>query len=275
MAAAAAALAHPPASEGRATTSDLSVDEELVLHAIGWEPVALVSGTSLHSIPVGMWNWGQGEIEVASDAFTRAFSRARDGIEGQALTAGGTGVVGVHVEWSVRQHFAQVALVGTAVRPSGGDPGTTPDRPFSSDLSGRDFSLLHQAGWEPRGLAVGASFVYVPRRSMRTALSQKGQNVELTNFTRAMYDARESAMERMQHAAQELDGHGVVEVKVAEGPLAFAGHAVGFMAYGTVVRESEAGHRDIGATAVVPLDDTSRLFEAASLRGRSSRARPG
>ena len=88
----------------------------------------------------------------------------------------------------------------------------------------------------PLGLAVGASFVYAPRRSAGAAMKQKTQNVELTNFTEAMYAARESAMERMQRSALEVGGHGVVEVKVTEGPMDFARHAVGFTAWGTAVK---------------------------------------
>ena len=95
-------------------------------------------------------------------------------------------MVGVHVEWGVHRHHIDVALVGTAVRPVDWN-GLSPDPVFVSDLSGRDFALLHNAGWEPLGLAAGASFVYAPRRSMGTAVKQKGQNVELTNFTEAMY----------------------------------------------------------------------------------------
>ena len=149
-------------------------------------------------------------------------------------------MVGVHVDWEVHRHHVDVTLVGTAVRPVDWT-GLSADPVFVSDLSGRDFALLHRAGWTPLGLAAGASFVYAPRRSMGTAVKQKGQNVELTNFTEAMYAARESAMERMQAAALGLGGTGVVEVKVTEGPMAFAHHAVAFTAYGTVVRA--AGRR--------------------------------
>ena len=61
----------PPKADS--TTSDLSIDEELNLHAIGWEPVELVSGVSLFSTPVGLWNWGEGEISSASQAHALAF----------------------------------------------------------------------------------------------------------------------------------------------------------------------------------------------------------
>ena len=265
MRAAAAALVGRPGSAPGRMTSDLSIDEELVLHSVGWEPVELVSGVSLHSVPMGVWNWGQGEITYASAAYARSFAHATERIHAQCTHAGGHGVVGVHVEWTVERNHIDVLLTGTAVRPVGAKGlGTGPV--FVSDLSGRDFALLHAAGWAPLGLAAGASFVYAPRRSMGATMKQSGQNVELTNFTEAMYAARESAMERMQAAAIDLGGTGVVEVKVTEGPMAFAHHAVGFTAYGTVVRLIAAEHRNPGARMVLPMDDPVVGFDATSLR---------
>jgi uncharacterized protein YbjQ (UPF0145 family) len=266
MRAAAASLNRPPAKGSTRMTSDLSIDEEMVLHSIGWEPVELVTGISLHSVPIGVWNWGQGEISYASAAYARSFANATERIHEQCTRAGGHGVVGVLVEATVERHHIDVVLTGTAVRPVGATSlGTDPV--FVSDLSGRDFALLHAAGWAPLGLAAGASFVYAPRRSMGTTMKQSGQNVELTNFTEAMYAARESAMERMQAAAIDLGGSGVVEVKVTEGPMGFAGHAVGFTAFGTVVRLIADEHRNLGARMVLPMDDPVVGFDAASLRG--------
>jgi uncharacterized protein YbjQ (UPF0145 family) len=267
MRAAAEALARPAGPAAGRMTSDLSIDEELVLHSIGWEPVELVSGASMYSVPVGVWNWGQGEIVHASDAYARSFAAAVGRLHDACTHAGGHGVVGVHVEWAVERHHVDVTLVGTAVRPVGATGlGTEPV--FVSDLSGRDFTLLRSAGWSPLGLAAGASFVYAPRRSMGAAMQQSGQNVELTNYTEAMYAAREAAMERMQTAALGMGGTGVVEVKVTEGPMEFARHAVGFTAYGTVVRLLPGGHRNLGAQMVLPLDDPVVSFDATSLRGR-------
>ncbi len=174
-------------------------------------------------------------------------------------------MVGVHVEAVVHRNHVDVTLVGTAVRPVGSS-GLSADPVFLSDLSGRDFALLHTAGWAPLGLAVGASFVYAPRRSAGVAIKQKGQNVELTNFTEAMYAARESAMERMQQSALAMDGTGVVEVKVEEGPMYFASHAVGFTTYGTVVRLL-GEHQHLSPVMILPLDDPVLGFDATSLRG--------
>ena len=248
----------------RAMTSDLSIDEELVLHAIGWEPVELVTGVSVHSIPAAVWTWGQGEITAASRSYANAFAKASYLLHQQAASAGGHGVIGVRVERVVARHHVEIALVGTAVRPVRGKP-IDAGSIFLSDLSGRDFVLLHNSGWMPVGLAVGASFVYAPRRSMGATLKQNTQNVELTNFTEAMYAARESAMERMQASAMALGGSGVVEVKVTEGPMEFAHHAIGFSAYGTVVKLAVSAHRHVGARVVVALDDVNVAFAASTL----------
>jgi len=40
--------------------------------------------------------------------------------------------------------------------------------------------------------------------ALRT-IAQTGRNVELPNYTQALYEARELAMQRMQTEAQELD----------------------------------------------------------------------
>ena len=258
-----AALATGPAPS-TATTSDLSIDEELALHSIGWEPVELVSGVSIVSIPLGWWNWGQGEITAAAQAHRHAFANAIARLHREAARAGGHGVVGVRVEGAVRPTHVEVALVGSAVRPVGA-PARPEAEVFLSDLSGRDFALLSLAGWETVGLAVGASFVFAPRRSVGAVLGQQTQNVELTNFTEAMYAARETAMTRMQDAALALKGTGVVGVSIDEGPMSFASHAVGFVVIGTVVRAGPSGHQRVAPITVVPLDDAVVAFDARTL----------
>jgi uncharacterized protein YbjQ (UPF0145 family) len=283
------ALPAPPSKE-RGITSDLSVDEALLLHAAGWEPLDLVVGVAVVSVPVGVWNWGRGSISLASDAHDAAVDQAARLLRAECGKVQGHGVVGVRVDVAVNPHHIDVELVGTAVRPMRGQstPGhagaahastthagaahattTTagpPATPFVSDLSARDFTLLQRAGWVPVGLAFGASFVYAPRRTAGTAIKQKSQNVELTNYTEAMYSARESAMEKMQRSALAAGGEGVVEVKVTEGPMRFARHAIGFTAWGTAVRLVAEAHQFVQPQVVLPLDDAVVTFEAQSLR---------
>jgi len=256
-------LAHPT-DQARGSTSDLSIDEALMLHSVGWEPIDLICGVSLESIPYGVWNWGSGEIGAASAAQTQAVQAAADRLREECLSVSGYGVVGVRVELEVHRHHADAVLVGTAVRPA--DAKRAPASPFVSDLSARDFALLASAGWEPMGLAFGTSFVYAPRRSVGKVLSQKTQNVELTNFTEAMYSAREAAMERMQSSAITVGATGVVAVRVEEGPMPFAHHSIRFTAWGTAVRPGPSGHRRIAPQVVVSVNDARSQFEASALR---------
>lgn len=116
------------------------------------------------------------------------------------------------------------------------------------------------------GLAFGASFVYAPRRSVGTTMRQSSQNVELTNFTEAMYSAREAGMEHMQRSGLDMGAEGIVAVQVAEGPMWFAHHAIGFTAWGTAVRLVAESHRYLRPDVVLPLDDAIVGFEAQSLR---------
>jgi uncharacterized protein YbjQ (UPF0145 family) len=263
------AVASPPSQE-RGITSDLSVDEGLLLHAAGWEPIDLVCGVAVVSVPAGVWNWGRGAISFASDAHNAAVDQASRALRAECEKVHGHGVVGVRVGVEVRTHHIDVELVGTAVRPvRSADPrgeDAALAMPFVSDLSARDFTLLLRAGWMPVGLAFGACFVYSPRRTAGAAMRQSTQNVELTNYTEAMYSARESAMEHMQRSALDAGGEGVVEVKVTEGPMSFARHAVGFTAWGTAVKLVAEEHQFVKPELVLPLDDAVVTFDAQSLR---------
>jgi uncharacterized protein YbjQ (UPF0145 family) len=248
-----------------AVTSDLTIDEVLLLHTLSWEPVDMVCGAAVFSIPQGSWTWSTGEITAASQAHGSAVDAAAQRIRQECRQAGGHGVIGVDIEVTVESHHVTAVLVGTAVRPTG-SVGLRGE-PFVSDLSTRDFALLQTAGWEPVGLAFGASFVHVPRRSAGQTLKQQSQNVELVNFTAALYDARESAMERMQTEAIRSSAKGVVAVSISEGPMQFARHAVRFTAWGTAVVPGPSGHQYVRPRVVLAADDALTSFDAAALRG--------
>src|SRR5665213_1892611 len=69
---------------------------------------------------------------------------------------------------------------------------------FTSDFSVNEFLLVRKAGFEPIGLSVGTCVYHVAHRGMMAGLGTVNRNVELENFTSAMYEAREIAIERMQ-----------------------------------------------------------------------------
>jgi uncharacterized protein YbjQ (UPF0145 family) len=249
---------------GAGPTSDLSIDETLLLHSIGWEPVDLVAGAAVVAIPASTFVLGWNATDSASRSYTRAVASAVERVEHECRSRGGAGVIGVDIEFQVHRHQVTAIMVGTAVRPTSRGAGTQ-GPVFLSDLSTRDFTLLHNAGWAPLGLAFGTAFVQVPRRSARAALRQSTVNVELTNLTTAMYQARETAMERMQAQALGLNATGMVAVHVEEGPLHFAHHVITFTAWGTAIRLAGDSHRYLRPQMVVPVDDRELLFKVNAL----------
>ena len=116
-----------PAVRGPEPTSDLTVDEELIIHAVGWEPLEFVSGVSMVSIPwaTSLWSWGQGEIEPAASAYAIAFARATERMLEDAASVGAHGVVGVSIERAVhpspRRHHPHRHRGAADRRPRGCD----------------------------------------------------------------------------------------------------------------------------------------------------------
>jgi uncharacterized protein YbjQ (UPF0145 family) len=70
---------------------------------------------------------------------------------------------------------------------------------------------------------------------MMQSLGQMGKNVELPNYTQALYDARELAMERMQAEAEALKAEGIVGVQIHERSHGWGSHVIEFFAIGTAI----------------------------------------
>jgi uncharacterized protein YbjQ (UPF0145 family) len=266
-----AALGRPAAAESRSVTSDLSIDESLLLHSHEWEPTDLVTGVSVQSVPLVTWNRtiGQSEpIELGfpTHAVTNAFKNASEQLRRDCNSSGGHGVIGVEVELEIERRTIRIAFTGTAVRPIARGHATV-ERPFVTDLSTKDFVLLARAGWRPLELAYGASFVLAPYQRVRQFVSQVRQNVELVNLTNALQQAREKAMERMQRSALDEGATGVVDVSIMDGPLTHSAHVLAFVCYGTSVKLAGDQHQRIEPEMVVSLDDDVAAFRATALRG--------
>ena len=88
-------------------------------------------------------------------------------------------------------------------------------KPFTSDLSGQDFWTLLHAGYRPLGFVMGNCVYHVAHRACPVA-GQPSRTWSSPNYTQALYDARELAMERMQAEAEALGAEGIVGVTVDE-----------------------------------------------------------
>ena len=114
-------------------------------------------------------------------------------------------------------------------------------KPFTSDLSGQDFWVLLQSGHAPLGLVLGTCVYHVAHQGMFKAMGNIGQNREMPNFTQALYEARELAMERMQDEAKKLKAEGIVGVQIQEKSHIWGSHTIEFFAMGTAVRKLPEG----------------------------------
>ena len=65
----------------------------------------------------------------------------------------------------------------------------------------------------------------------------------MTNFTQALYDARELAMERMQAEAISLGAQGVVGTQINERSHGWGSHIIEFFAVGTAVISISDDHK--------------------------------
>ena len=59
----------------------------------------------------------------------------------------------------------------------------------------------------------------------------------MPNFTQALYEARELAMERMQDEAKKVGAEGIVGVQIQEKSHIWGSHTIEFFAMGTAVRK--------------------------------------
>ena len=312
-------------------TSDLSVNEFVLVREAGYDPVGLVMGTSIYHLVVNLpSNPGPSGCELTDT--TRALYHARElamtRMEEEAEALEADGVVGVRLtvnlstnpqraqwqqyrtwsswakdigfrrppsvpsigwfagwpmlatdqwtRWCQQQGWGQIPqppwaqqpgrasyalganvaefiAIGTAIRHRGGARMRNAlGKPFQSDLSGQDFWMLTRSGYRPVGFVMGNCVYYVPPALLQ---SPAKSSRELPEYTHALYDARELAIERLQDEAEALGAVGVVGVTMAEkqhswrpNPSSAAGVGNAALQTGEVIELFVVG------TAVVPTD---------------------
>ena len=231
----------------QAFTSDLSIDELLLVEEVGFEPVDFVLGTSYFHIGWQSSGWTTNcELTDASRTMLQARLVAMERMLAHARAAQADGIVGMRLDMEREGHHAEFTAYGTAVRRRDGNGAAWRDRrgeisPFTLRFIGRRFlgtraRRLSTRRANPRHLRVshrprfaGASAVQLVWRSglpkRRDAPIHAGH----------AYDAREIAMSRMQQGATDAGGHGLVGVQVREASHGWDSHVIEFVAVGTAI----------------------------------------
>ena len=249
-------------ADGKANlwTSDLSVNEFLLVRDAGFTPLGLVMGCSIYHIGFQFTNpWESLELDVLTQALYSARELAMTRMQEEADLLGADGIVGVRL--TVNRHafganLAEFLAIGTAIKhDSGGDYRTKRNKPFTSDLSGQDFWTLLRSGYRPVSLVMGNCVYQVRKRGMTQALGQIGRNVEMENYTQGLYDARELALTRMQAEAEADGGQGIVGVEVEESSHGWNQHVIEYFAIGTSIIEISSEHKIQTPQLVLSLGD--------------------
>lgn len=241
-------------------TSDLSVNEFLLVREAGFDPVGLVMGSSIYHIGFQFANFFQNqEMTVLTQAMYHARELAMTRMEEEADILGADGIVGVRLEvtrYEWGESLAEFMAIGTAIKHRTGDHYRTPDnRPFTSDLSGQDFWTLLRTGYRPISLVMGTCVYHVAHRGMMQSIAQMGRNTEMQNYTQALYDARELALSRMQAEAEAEGAEGIVGAQVKESNHGWGSHVIEYFAVGTAVTSITPDHQIDPPTLVLPLTD--------------------
>lgn len=233
-AAARARLDELRARGGAFFTSDLSVNEFVLVRRAGFRPLSQVMGSCFYNVG---WQWMPGgarygswgfsydqgrtiELETQTEAWNEARRLAVARLVEEAKLVGADAVVGVRLrrgsfDWA--SGLLEFVAVGTAVKSERYDLGS---EPALSNLSGQQLAALFEHGYWPAGLIAATTVAYVMtgwrQQSGVTGLFSSWQNQELTDFTRGVYDTRTQTMLRVNRQAHELQAHGVVGVQIEQ-----------------------------------------------------------
>ena len=159
-------------------TSDLSVNEFLLIKEVGFHPLGFVMGSSIYHLGIQTRRWSRSqELAKLTEAMYNARELAMNRMDAEAVELGADGVVGVRLdvnyyEWG--SDTAEFIAVGTAVKAEDGRSYRNQQgKPFTSDLSGQDFWTLMQTGHVPLGLVMGTCVYHIAHRGLGQTLAHR------------------------------------------------------------------------------------------------------
>jgi uncharacterized protein YbjQ (UPF0145 family) len=202
-------------------SSDLSVNEFLLMKESGVEVISQVMGTCYYNLSL-FASFGAGRSTGEMIKLTEAQSHSRflamQRMQQEAKLLGASGVVGVRLKVKrpdVGNRNTEFTAFGTAVRIANYPAGA---EPFISNLSGQEFWKLHTAGYRPVGVVMGCCsyYVYTDYRTRRqqTGFFFTAPNQEIVNYTQSFYNARELSMSRLDSELKDLSADGAIGVDV-------------------------------------------------------------
>ncbi|HVC79828.1 MAG TPA: heavy metal-binding domain-containing protein [Chloroflexota bacterium] len=255
-------------------STDLSVNELFLSRKAGYQPLGLVTGSSVYHMGWNRWTFTgemQAQTQAQHDATISALTRMRL----EAVGMGAVGVVGTKLEirkvgWS--KDLIEVVAIGTAIHVPGAAPAP---EPFLSDFSAQEFVSLLQAGGRPAGLVVGNCTYYIYTNWGDAWQNASWYNQEHAKYTESLYAAQRAAFGRMHSMARNLGAQGVVGVHIVrnlrEIPYTDSNgdreeersdYVLEFLSWGTAIQQAPGAARPLPPTMMVDLNDADPLDSA-------------
>ena len=221
-----------------AFSSSLDVPGNLLARGCGYRVLGQVMGATVYQVG---WQWSNPnwrnnnayiqrtegisfEMTALSGALLSARELAVSRLRAEAQLLGADGVVGVQLTLRkpeyVGQNQIEFLAVGTAVKSSHARQQKRGEAPFTSNLSVEEAWALERAGYIPCDFVMGTCVMLqtmatnTQNRMAVTILSGGRGNFEVAEYTGAIYEARESAVSRLELAAKQSGAQGIVGVQV-------------------------------------------------------------
>lgn len=230
-------------------TSDLSVNEWLLLKQYGCKPLGFVMGSAYYRMGFSKWNYAGSNNSYEVIQLSRAMREVRElalqRLTREAEALGAHAVVGVRfnrLEADLDGGDVEFVAYGTAITFPNLDKR---EKTLLCTVSAIDLIKLFQVNTVPVGLALGVCCWY-QYSDYRTRMKQMSwYNQEIRSSTEAVYEARHRGMRDLERDARGYGGTGVladkthfhvqeIEVKMPNDQER-TDYVVDFLAIGTIV----------------------------------------
>ena len=261
-------LAEEAGPNRRLFTSDLSVNEYLLVRDAQCQPISQVMGSSIfHVGQIPDYKGQTGEIEVISEGHRASRRAALLRLQQEAALVRADAVVGARLKERMITmgkrgkggddggEILEFTVVGTAVQA----PWIThpPGQPIITDLTGQELWALYQDGYEPCGFL----FEFCRFHVWHVTSNARSMSIgELDDASDAVFQARSIAAQKIEAQARAFGAEFVVgsdiKVEVREVPCGYGGCElddldVDVSWFGTGIRRIPGARRD--HLAVPPL----------------------
>jgi uncharacterized protein YbjQ (UPF0145 family) len=195
-------------------TSTLTVTEQALAHASGYDPICMVMGSCYYHVGWSSFSgWGGGELDTMTHALYEVRNLAIGRLILEARAAGAHAVVGVQVTSRHHEEHLEYTALGTAIRVRGAAPT---DNPPATLMDADQLRKCHIAGYWPVGIALANCVWYDPHCDCSRDGSWFSQPLSAHNL--ACHTTEDRVSQRFHEHVAQMGADGVLGVRLVREP---------------------------------------------------------